>query len=243
MKKLIAGNWKMNLNRAEAEALAGGLCEEASVDVLVCPPFIYVDAVMQVLKDSAIMVGGQDCSIEESGAFTGQVSGAMLADIGCSHVIVGHSERRQHNNESDDIVRMKAAAALAQSVTPIICVGETAAQREGGEEKEIVGAQIKVCLPEGVRGGDVVIAYEPVWAIGTGKVASAEDVRDMHGFIREVLKESLADSDKVRILYGGSMKPTNAAELLATDNVDGGLIGGASLTIDDFMAIINAAKE
>jgi len=239
-KKLIAGNWKMNLDAAGAEALVRDLSSEQDVDVLVCPPFVYIDAVAHA---SDIAVGGQDCSADESGAHTGQVSAAMLADMGCSHVIVGHSERRQQNGESDYMIRQKAAAALAQSLTPIICVGETAEEREAGREKDIVGAQVQACIPEGTTGGQIVIAYEPVWAIGTGKTASADDVRDMHAFIRSTLKETLADSDKVRILYGGSMKPANAAELLATDNVDGGLIGGASLNADDFMAIVKAAKE
>jgi len=233
----------MNLDAAGAEALVRGLSTDSSVDVLVCPSFVYLDAVVRVLKDSTIAVGGQDCSVEENGAFTGQVSAEMLSDLLCSYVIVGHSERRHGLGEGDDVVREKAAQALAHSVTPIICVGETVEQREAGREQEIVGAQIRACVPEGATGGDIVIAYEPVWAIGTGKTATPDDVRDMHAFIRATLKETLADFDKVRILYGGSMKPSNAAELLATDNVDGGLIGGASLNADDFMAIIEAAKE
>lgn len=231
MKKLIAGNWKMNLDTQGAAALAQQLANGsvAGVDLAVCPVAVHLGVVVDILKAAGIAAGGQDCSDQDGGAYTGQVSAAMLADIGARYVIVGHSERREYNGETDALVRAKAEQAIAVGLTPIICVGETLEQREAGQEQIVVAEQLAGSIPAGAT--DYVIAYEPVWAIGTGKVAEPSDVETMHGFIR-----SKVGAD-VRILYGGSMKPDNAAELLATPNVDGGLIGGASLDAESFLAI------
>lgn len=245
MKKLIVGNWKMNMDGQGARALAlavadgaGALISSGRVDMAVCPVAVHIGGVVAALKDfptQVLAVGAQDCSDQDNGAYTGQVSAAMLKDSGCSYVIVGHSERRQYNGESDSLVRAKAEKALAAGITPIICVGETLDEREDGRALDVVGAQLVGSVPDGGAAAGVVVAYEPVWAIGTGRVASVEDVAEMHAFIRDRL------GAKVRILYGGSMKPDNAKELLATPNVDGGLIGGASLKVDDFLAIAKSA--
>ncbi|MCB1581341.1 MAG: triose-phosphate isomerase, partial [Alphaproteobacteria bacterium] len=185
--------------------------------------------------------GAQDCSTYDNGAYTGDVSASMLSDSSCSYVIVGHSERRQYQQESNGMVAQKAAQVLKNDMIPIICVGETEAQRESGQAQDIVAAQLRASVPEVDRFHEIVIAYEPVWAIGTGKTASVDDVVEMHGLIREQLQELVPNADKVRILYGGSMKPENAKELLSTENVDGGLIGGASLSAESFLAIARAA--
>lgn len=231
IKKLIVGNWKMNLSVTEASALAQQLVNDVTdvADLAVCPVFPHLGAVSDILKVGGISMGAQDCSTQDNGAFTGQVSAEMLNDVGCTYVIVGHSERRQHNSETSGQVAKKAQKALDNGLSPIICVGETLEQRESGKEKDVVGFQLAQSIPEGAM--DYVVAYEPIWAIGTGKVANAEDVAEMHAFIRTQVGAS------VRILYGGSMKPDNASELLATQNVDGGLIGGASLTAESFLAI------
>ncbi len=247
MKKLIVGNWKMNMISSEVDILVKGLISQYTkniyekAELAVCPSFIYIQRVLDILKNEPISVGAQDCSDKDNGAFTGQVSAGMLSDMGCSFVILGHSERRQYNFETNDIVRIKAEKALNNHITPIICVGETEDQRNFGQEKDIVGEQLLESLPKNVNASDIVVAYEPVWAIGTGKTASSDDVADMHGFIRDTLNKIFKDSEKVSILYGGSMKPENAGELLATPNVDGGLIGGASLNADDFIKIGLAA--
>lgn len=243
MKKLIAGNWKMNLNRAEANKLINALknADTASVDYLVCPPFVYLDDVVKTLSGTNIAVGAQDCAAQDNGAHTGDISAAMLADIGVTHVILGHSERRTDHKESDDLVKQKAIKAHETGLTAIICVGETETQRDNGDEQSVVKQQLLNSLPATATSANTVIAYEPVWAIGTGKTAQATDVKEMHGFIREILAQRFDDPQNVRILYGGSMKPENAGELLATPNVDGGLIGGASLSADSFTAIGNAA--
>jgi triosephosphate isomerase len=239
MKKLIVGNWKMNMDTQGAKALAQtvaagatGFVSAGRVDLAVCPVMIHIEGVVAGLKDfpvQALAVGAQDCSDQEDGAYTGQVSAAMLKDAGCSFVIVGHSERRQYNKESSALVAAKAAKALEAGLTPIICVGETLEQRDSGKEQDVVAYQLAHSIPAGASG--YVVAYEPVWAIGTGKVASPEDVAKMHAFIRTQV------GGDVLILYGGSMKPDNAKELLATPNVDGGLIGGASLKAEEFLAI------
>ena len=237
MKKLIAGNWKMNGSAKMTQDLIGGIAAGAvdlEADLLVCVPYPYLSAagILASGKDY-LSIGAQDCSAHESGAYTGEVSAAMLKDMGASYVIVGHSERRQHHAESDALVRQKAEAAHAQGLVAIICVGETLAQRESGDQDKVVGAQIDASLPKGATAENTVIAYEPVWAIGTGQVASQADVEAMHAFIRTKFAG--------RILYGGSMKPDNAQSLLSTANVDGGLIGGASLDAASFLAIANAA--
>lgn len=247
MKKLIAGNWKMNGNTGFSQALLGDILQEINANsgllqkcnFLVFPPFPYISVAVQVGGD-IVAVGAQDCSIHKEGAYTGEVSPVMIADCGAKYVLVGHSERRQYHHETDEIVAAKAKAAHEQGLISVICVGETLEQREAGQEKDVVARQLQKSLPDCATAQNTVIAYEPVWAIGTGKTACADDVRNMHGFIREKLQEQLADSQKMRILYGGSMKPENAGELFAIENVDGGLIGGASLKTDSFLAIAKA---
>ncbi len=248
MKKLIAGNWKMNGTEQSSDALIVAV-EEAiqknpavleQCDFVVCPPFLYLPMVKD--KTSVVAVGGQDCSDRENGAFTGDISATMLKDIGATYVILGHSERRQYHAESDVLVAAKAQMANAAGLITIICVGETEAEREAGAQNDVVGSQLKASLPQGVNAQNTVIAYEPVWAIGTGKTATAEDIRAMHAFIREKLVQTLADGANIRILYGGSVKPANAAEIFGVPNVDGALIGGASLKADDYMGIANAVK-
>ena len=251
MKFLIAGNWKMNGTltsaRALTEDLATALSNNRSVldkcDMLVCPPFIHLTMVQKVINhtNAPLSLGAQDCALTKNGAYTGDISAEMVTDFGCSHVILGHSERREYHGESDEIVAQKAALAHEQGLVAIICVGEKWAEREAVAEKDVVGGQLMSSIPQSANAQNTVIAYEPVWAIGTGKVATPGDVAAMHDFIREKLKEKLADSAQMRILYGGSMKPDNAADLLAVENVNGGLIGGASLKAEDFVAIAAAA--
>lgn len=242
-RKLIAGNWKMNGLKADgldlASDLAGRLKGAGAVafDMLVCPPFPLLFPVGEAIADSPLALGGQDCAAKLSGAHTGDISPQMLKDAGCGFVILGHSERRQDHGETDAVVKAKAEAAIGQGLVAIVCVGETESQREAGQAEAVVGAQVAGSLPAGANAATVVIAYEPVWAIGTGKTATPADVAAMHGFIRAELAKVLADADKVRILYGGSVKPGNAAELMGTADVDGALVGGASLKADDFWAI------
>ncbi len=246
MKKLIAGNWKMNGSQAMTQDLLGEINSGLNgalldnCEFLVFPPSLYVPT---ALKNNGpyMRVGVQDCSVHESGAYTGEIAAPMIKDIGCSHVLLGHSERRQYHGESDETVCDKAKAAYVQDLVAVICVGETESQREEGKAFDVVGEQIAKAVPETATADNTVIAYEPVWAIGTGKTASADDVAEMHSFIREKLAERFSDSENFYILYGGSMKPENAAELLNTPNVNGGLIGGASLKADQFLAIAKAA--
>jgi triosephosphate isomerase (TIM) len=244
MRQLIAGNWKMNGLRAEATTLAQGVRAGAAglrCDLLVCPPFTVIEAVARALDGSPVEVGGQDCHALLEGAHTGDVAAAMLRDAGATWVIVGHSERRQNHGETDELVREKVLAAAAAGLTPIVCVGETEDQRASGQETEVVGWQIAGSLPKPFAG---VVAYEPVWAIGTGRTATEQDVATMHGFIREELVRQFGEAgQEIRILYGGSMRPANAASLLGVPHVGGGLIGGASLKADDFLAIARAARE
>lgn len=211
-------------------------------DFVVFPPYLHIYAIRHALhgRDN-IMFGAQDCAVTENGAYTGDTSAEMLKDSGCRYVILGHSERRQHHNETDDIVRRKAALAHAQGLVTIICVGEKESEREQGAHEAVVGKQIEGSVPESATADNTIIAYEPVWAIGTGKTATPEDVKDMHAFIRDKISENVENPQDMRILYGGSMKPENARELLATENVDGGLIGGASLNAEQFLAIAKAA--
>lgn len=204
-------------------------------EFLVCPPALHLGAVRHALQGyPKVRFGGQDCSPEENGAHTGDVSASMLKDSGCSYVIVGHSERRADHGESDSVVKLKAMQALASDIVPIICVGETLEQREAGDALPVVEGQLKGSLPDGDQWSEIVVAYEPVWAIGTGKVASVADIEEMHAHIRGII------GDKVRILYGGSMKPENAGEIMAVPHVDGGLIGGASLKAESFIGIAKA---
>jgi triosephosphate isomerase len=239
-RPLVAGNWKMNgLSAASSkldEIIAGAAKLPGHVDILVCPPFLLVPAFAARARGSRVSIGGQDCHAEPSGAHTGDVAAEMLADAQASAVIVGHSERRQDHHESDADVRAKAQAARRAGLAAIVCVGETRAERDGRRAKDVVGRQLQGSLPDGAD--NIVIAYEPVWAIGTGSTPTAGDVRDMHGFIRERLAARYGEAgQRIRILYGGSVKLANAKELLAVDNVDGALIGGASLDPDEFLAI------
>lgn len=244
-RALIAGNWKMNMLRADGEALAAALASgiqpNAAADLLVCPPATLIAPVAAKLSGSTVSVGGQDCHMNESGAHTGDIAAAMIKDLGAAYVIVGHSERRADHAESDEIVKAKAAAALAVGLTPIICVGETEAQRDAGEAEAVVGSQIRGSVPEGASEDTIVIAYEPVWAIGTGRTPTVDDIAAMHAHMRQVAASVLGGANKLRLLYGGSVKPGNAVEILALGDVDGALVGGASLKVEDFLAIAAAA--
>jgi triosephosphate isomerase (TIM) len=244
MPQLIAGNWKMHGLAADATALAQGIAAGAaglSCELLVCPPFVHIAAVARELAGSSVAVGGQDCHQAKQGAHTGDISAPMLRDAGATWVILGHSERRHNHGETDELVREKVLAAVEAGLIPIVCVGETEDHRTGGQETEVVGWQISGSLPKPFTG---VVAYEPVWAIGTGKTATEQDVATMHAFIREELVRQFGEAGEgIRILYGGSLRPNNAASLLAVPHVGGGLIGGASLKAEDFLAIARAAKE
>ncbi|MEK9900713.1 MAG: triose-phosphate isomerase [Rhodospirillaceae bacterium] len=245
-KKLIAGNWKMNMLAADGVALARAVAADgqgATCDLLVCPPATILAAVADAVAGSAVAVGGQDCHEAESGAYTGDVSAAMLRDAGASHAILGHSERRHGLGETDARVRAKTIAAHGAGLSAIVCIGETEAERDAGRTLDVLGAQIAGSLPEsGVNAANTVIAYEPVWAIGTGRTPTLDEVAAAHGHIRATLEPMLGgDAAAVRLLYGGSMKPENAADLLSVADVDGGLIGGASLDAASFLAIAAAA--
>lgn len=249
MKTLIAGNWKMNGTLDACVALAVGVLDGVEknsslldkVEFLVCPPFVALSTVEKYLTErpGLVHVGAQNCSAYTSGAYTGDVSAEMVKDCGASYVIIGHSERREVFCESDDVLVKKTAQALASGLKVVYCVGETNAQREAGSENAVVGSQLSAVLSAGLslNANNFVVAYEPVWAIGTGKVATVSDIEAMHAFIRGQLKENLADFDQIRILYGGSVKPENAKEILAVSNVNGALIGGASLKANDFVEI------
>ncbi|CBS86542.1 triose-phosphate isomerase [Azospirillum lipoferum] len=247
-RKLIAGNWKMNGLKADgldlASDLAGRLKGAGPVafDMLVCPPFPLLFPVGEAIADSPLALGGQDCAPKTSGAHTGDVAPTMLKDAGCRFVILGHSERRADHGESDSMVNAKAVAAHKEGLVAIVCVGETEAQRDAGQADAVVSGQLAGSIPAGATAENTVIAYEPVWAIGTGKTATPDDVKAMHAHIRAELAGKIADPDKVRILYGGSVKPGNAAELMAVENVDGALVGGASLKADDFWGIATACR-
>jgi triosephosphate isomerase (TIM) len=243
IRPLIAGNWKMNGLRssmAEFEAmLAGASKVAAKADLLVCPPATLIAAFAAKLAGSkGLMIGGQDCHPKPSGAHTGDISAEMLADAGASAVIVGHSERRADHGEGDSLVRHKAEAAWRAGLTAIVCVGETQSHRDAGQTLDICRGQLQGSLPEGARADNLVVAYEPVWAIGTGLTPTAKDVEQIHKFIREALSARFnQEGAKMRILYGGSVKPSNARELMGVANVNGALIGGASLKATDFLAI------
>jgi triosephosphate isomerase len=241
MRPLIAGNWKMNGLTASSAALAHALRQgigDLAPEMLVCPPGTQIAAVAAILDGSGIRVGGQDCHAQTQGAHTGEISAAMLMDVGASYVILGHSERRADNGETDALVRAKTEAAVAAGLTPIVCVGETEAQRLAGDHEAVVGAQLTGSLPPDFAG---VIAYEPIWAIGTGRVPTIGDIASMHAFIRAQLVSLHPNGGGLRILYGGSVKPGNAVEILAVPDVGGALVGGASLVAEDFLAIARAA--
>ena len=247
-RPLVAGNWKMNGTRAEAAALVDGIKNGVSsaskAEVAVCPPFILVPLVAERPAGSAVVWGGQNLSVHKSGAYTGEVSGPMLKDYACTYAIVGHSERRTYYGEDDNLVAEKFAAAQSHGLVPILCIGETLAERERGQTEQVVARQLDAVLEKsGISAlGSAVIAYEPVWAIGTGKTATPEQAQAVHKFIRDKLaKLDRHIAEGVRILYGGSMKGSNAKELIGQPDIDGGLIGGASLQAEEFLTICRAA--
>jgi triosephosphate isomerase len=250
-RPLIVGNWKMNLDRARAVALAlelaGRTAEFDDVDVAVCPPSVYIDAVAHALAKSRVAVGGQNMYFEPEGAFTGEISAGMLVDLGCRYVILGHSERRHILGETDEDVNKKTQAALAARLTPIVCVGELLSERDQGRTSEVIRQQMDGSLAglSAEQIGRLVIAYEPVWAIGTGKVATPQQAEEVHTDLRKILADRYNDdvAQSVRIQYGGSVKAANAADLLAQENIDGALVGGASLVADELMGIVAAAAR
>ena len=245
-KQLIAGNWKMNGSLAANEALVGELLAgvgQPACDVVVCPPGVYLGQLQRLLAGSPIELGAQNVSTHENGAFTGDVSADMLKDFGVRYAIVGHSERRQHQAESDVHVAIKAKRALAAGITPIVCVGETLREREEGMTDFIVKRQLAAVIHlNGHCVSEIVVAYEPVWAIGTGKTATPDQAQAVHAVLRAQLKAATEHADRVRILYGGSMNAANAVELLAQPDIDGGLIGGAALKSAGFLKIVSAAQ-
>jgi triosephosphate isomerase len=247
-RPIVAGNWKMHGSRAENAALVEGILAgwpaRAAADCVVCPPFVFLQELARTLREGPLKLGAQDVCAEPVGAFTGEVSAAMLRDVGCEYVIVGHSERRALFGEGDTLVARKFAAALGKGLVPILCVGETLAERDAGRTHEVVGRQLDAVLD--LSGAapftNAVIAYEPVWAIGTGRVASPGQAQDVHAFVRgRIAARDATIASSVRILYGGSVKAGNARELFAMPDVDGGLIGGASLKAEEFVAILAAA--
>jgi triosephosphate isomerase len=246
-RKIVAGNWKMHGSRAEnaalLDAVMGGLNADA-VSCVVCPPFVYLQEAWRALRGGLVALGAQDVCAEAQGAYTGEVSAAMLKDVGCEYVLVGHSERRALYGEDDQLVARKYAAALGKGLIPILCVGEQLAEREAALSTQVVGRQlaavVNLCGVQALAGG--VLAYEPVWAIGTGRTASPEQAQQIHAFLREqVGLQDAKIASELRILYGGSVKAGNARELFTMPDVDGGLIGGASLKSDEFLAIVAAA--
>ncbi|HEX3997230.1 MAG TPA: triose-phosphate isomerase [Pirellulales bacterium] len=249
-RPLIAGNWKMNTDRAAAVALAAGVAKGSvdfpHVDLVVCPPFVYLDAVRQALGDAPVALGAQNMYHQPQGAYTGEISAGMLLDLGCKFVILGHSERRQIFKETDAEVNQKLLAALAAGLTPIVCVGELLADREAGRTHDVIRRQFDGSLAKlsEEQASRLVIAYEPVWAIGTGKVATPEQAQEVHHDLRKMLAEryNAELAMAVRIQYGGSVKPDNAASLLAQPDIDGALVGGACLKVADFCGIAAAAK-
>jgi len=245
--KLIAGNWKMNGSLNSMRSLLSEIKTKfiytPAIEVAVCPPAVFIPEAQSVLQGTNIAWGGQDISEHDFGAYTGDISGSMLVEFGCKYVIIGHSERRFYHNESDQLTAKKIATALKVKLIPIVCVGETLEQREHGITENIISQQIDAIIQQnGVESlGKSIIAYEPVWAIGTGRTATPNQAQEIHAFIRNrIAKHSLEIANSIKILYGGSMKPTNAKELLAKSDIDGGLIGGASLDAQDFLAICTA---
>ncbi|MAT94968.1 MAG: triose-phosphate isomerase [Halioglobus sp.] len=243
-RSLVVANWKMHGSRASVESLLGELLAAAptAADVAVCPSFVHLSQAVAACAGSAIGVGAQDCSHAASGAYTGEVAAAMLADLGCERVIVGHSERRQYHGESDALVAAKLNAAVAAGLAPILCVGETREQREAGEAQAVVAAQLRGALEGAASLDGLVVAYEPVWAIGTGLTATPGQAQEMHAWLREVLAEIPGvDAGQMPLLYGGSVKPDNAASLFEAPDIDGALVGGASLVAGEFLSIVGAA--
>jgi triosephosphate isomerase (TIM) len=246
MRKLIAGNWKMNGLQADGLALARELARRAAAhppgcDLLLCPPATLLAAVRDAIAGGVLRLGGQDCHSRQHGAHTGDISAAMLRDAGCSHVILGHSERRIDHRETDALIRAKLVAARDAGLVAILCVGETAQERDAGRALEVVSRQLAGSLPDGMSAASLTLAYEPVWAIGTGRTPKAAEIAEVHAHLRAELRGKVAAPEAVRLLYGGSVKPGNAGEILAIAHVDGALVGGASLVAADFWAIAEAA--
>jgi triosephosphate isomerase len=244
-RPLVVGNWKMNgLRKSSAEllrTLQDAVHLPRHIDLAICPPATLVANFAGLARGSRVRIGAQDCHPEPAGAYTGDISAEMLADAGAVMVIIGHSERRSYHKETDAQVRVKTLAAWRAGMTAIVCIGETRAEREGRQALEVVGRQLGASLPEGARGENLVIAYEPVWAIGTGLTPTPADIAEIHTLIRKKLMERYHGAGEgMRILYGGSVKPTNAKELMKVENVDGALVGGASLKADEFLAIAGA---
>lgn len=249
-KKLVAGNWKLNgsseANRALLAGILEGLGDAVGAEVMVCPPAVYLSEIAGQLDVTPIMLGAQNVAAEASGAFTGEVSAAMLQDVGCTHTIIGHSERRTLYGETDEIVAAKFIAAQAVGLVPILCIGETQHEREGGVTMDVISRQVRVVLETaGISAFDeAIVAYEPVWAIGTGLTASPEQAQEVHAHIRSIITAADAKiGAELQILYGGSVKGANAAELFAKEDIDGGLIGGAALDANEFLAICTAAAQ
>lgn len=246
-RSLVAGNWKMNglsANIAELHALETMIAtgEPANCDVMLCPPYTLLSVFAS--EANKVIIGAQDCHINDGGAHTGDISAAMIKDCGASHIIVGHSERRADHGESSGLIAQKASKVIEMGMKPIICVGETEAERDAGQTLNVVLDQVKASIPANAKADEVIIAYEPVWAIGTGRTPTPEDIQDVHGAIRTTLLEMFGDAgEAIAILYGGSVKPSNAAELMAVPNVNGALVGGASLKASDFNGIIDAYRK
>ena len=243
---MVAGNWKMNGSSDSVKELMNGIKDGiggANAEVVVCPPFVYIPSVADAIADSGIKLGAQNMCDQDAGAFTGEVSGPMLKDVGCDYVIIGHSERRAMYGETDEVTAVKYGAVLKNGLKPIFCIGETLEERESGITEEVVGRQIDAILKsDGIASlAKAVLAYEPVWAIGTGKTATPDQAQEVHAFIRnKIAAQDAGIAEGLRILYGGSMNPANAAELRSQPDIDGGLIGGASLKAEDFLVICSA---
>lgn len=243
MKPLIAGNWKMNLTAKEAVHLIDNLVVPEDVDVVVCPSYPYLALTVAAVLKKSIQVGGQDCHPADEGAYTGDVSAKMLQDIGCTYVILGHSERRLHHGETNSMIQSKVTAAMAKDLRVILCIGETDAQNQANQTLAVLAEQLTQSLPADVMADRLAVAYEPVWAIGTGRTATGEDISRAHGFIRKHLSSRVPASEKIPLLYGGSVNAKNAMSILSLAEVNGVLVGGASLKIDDFNQIIHAASS
>lgn len=246
-RKLIAGNWKMHCLKKDGVALASKIAElyagtDSKAEVLVCPPFTILYSIANAVSDSGVLIGAQDCHYLDMGAHTGDVSPLMLKDLACSYVILGHSERRQNHKETDDLIQKKAEQALKNGLKVILCVGETEIERQEGRQDAVIKSQLMGSIPKTAKAENFVIAYEPIWAIGTGKTAQPSDAQAMHAVIRKEISKILGakEAGAMRILYGGSVKPNNAKELLSLPDVDGALVGGAALKAEDFFAIIQA---
>ncbi len=255
MRKLVAGNWKMNGLRADGLALArevahrtlaarrAGAVEPLPCDILICPPATLLPLMAEEIDGSGVLLGGQDCHYKASGAHTGDICASMLKDAGCSHVILGHSERRTDHKEANELIRQKTAAARETGLISVVCIGETAAERDAGQTIAVVEGQLAGSLPEGIAASELIVAYEPVWAIGTGRTPTVQEVETVHGRIRAALKERIKGGEEIRLLYGGSVKPSNARELMQAADVDGALVGGASLVASDFWEIVRACRS